>query len=82
MSSQLILRVRELPLILLLLRPPPTWIDFPVGGDTVGLNEGLEAVGELVGTVEGGWRDASLNHVQDGLHSRATLVLIRYGGTV
>ena len=49
----------------------PTRVDLCVGRHAIGLDEGLEPAGELVGAVERGGVQGGLNHVHDGLNRGA-----------
>lgn len=51
--------------------PARTWVDLAVGGDTVGVDDGLEAASKL-GSEVGGWGFAVVrNVIEDGLHVAA-----------
>ena len=49
-----------------------TRVDLPVGGDTIGIDNALEAIGELVGVEVGGWFLFRLHHLDDAWHCAAT----------
>ena len=52
-----------------------TWVDLHVGGDTVGIDNALEATGELVGAEVCGWLLFGLQLLHDAWHSAATYFL-------
>ena len=54
-----------------------TWVYLSVVANTIGIHNVLEARGELVGLVVGGWGLFGLHPVQDGGNSGATLLLRR-----
>lgn len=43
-----------------------TWIDFSIAGDSIGINEVLEPLGELISSVERGWDLSCRHEVEDG----------------
>lgn len=52
-----------------------TWIDFPVVPDAIGVNDVLEARGELVGLVKSRWSLLRLHPIEDGRHRGAAPLL-------
>ena len=55
----------------------PTRVYLPVGGDTIGINDALEATGELVGVEVCGWFLLRLHHLDNAWHCAATHFLRR-----
>ena len=52
-----------------------TWVDLLVRGDPVGVHDGLEAAGELVGLEVSGRIVRGLDLIQDGQHCGAAMLL-------
>ena len=52
-----------------------TWVNLPVAANSIRVHNVLEAWGELVGLVVGGWGLFGLHPVEDGRHSGAALLL-------
>lgn len=52
-----------------------TWVNLTVAADSIGIHNVLEAWGELVGLVIGGWGLLGLHPIKDGRHSGAALLL-------
>lgn len=46
----------------------PTWVHLTVGGNTISINEVLEANGKLVGAMEGWWHHVGGHTVDDWLN--------------
>lgn len=53
-----------------------TWVNLTVAAHSIGIHDALEAWGELVGLVIGGWGLLGLHSIEDGRHSGAALLLI------